>query len=135
ESGSEILAFEHGRGQVTLITGLARFRSLFGEREYGLNDEDHAEILVALIATRHRGGDVQILARLDTPSLWEGLWDNARALLASAAVLLLLWLAHIVPRFQIMRPEPAPDRRSLVAHLRAIGRWLWRMHGASVLLE
>jgi len=40
-----------------------------------------------------------------------------------------------VPRFGVLRPEPVQPRRSLVAHLRAVGRFLWRQQAAAVLLD
>jgi len=126
----EILAFKRGAGEIVLVNGLWRF----GFRQ-PLSREDHAEILLALIATHQRGGEVAILARLATPSLFEWLWDNAQAFLASAAILFVLWLWRIVPRFGVLRPDPPRPRRSLVAHLHAVGRFLWRHRAAAVLLD
>jgi len=126
----ELLAFDRGAGNVTLINGLWRFRSVSS-----LATDDHAEILLALVATHQREGDVRIMARLEAPSIFEWLWDNALAALATALVLLVFWLWRIVPRFGVLRPEPVRSRRSLVQHLRAIGRFLWRHRAAMVLLE
>jgi hypothetical protein len=126
----EILAFERGAGDVVLVNGLWRF----GYRG-PLARDDHAEILLAMIATHQHGGDVRILARLVTPSLFEWLWANARAFLAAAVVLFLLWLWRIIPRFGVLRPDPPRPRRSLIAHLRAVGRFLWRQEAAAVLLD
>jgi len=53
----------------------------------------------------------------------------------SAGVLFLFWLWRIMPRFGVLRPDPAQPRRSLLAHLRAIGRFLWRHHADAVLLD
>jgi len=129
-ASDEILEFTHGRGHVTLIDGLWRFSG-----PTALDTEDHAEILVALLATHHVQGAVRILTRLDTPSLFEWLRDNAAAALASAALLVAFWLWRIVPRFGVVRAPPAPERRSLVEHLRAIGRFLWREHAGAVMLD
>jgi len=126
----EILAYKRGAGEVVLVNNLWRF----GYRG-SLAREDHAEILLALIATHQREGDVRILARLATPTLFEWLWDNAGAFLMSACILFLLWLWRIVPRFGVLRPDPPLPRRSLVAHLHAVGRFLWRQHAAAVLLD
>jgi hypothetical protein len=128
--GFEILGFERGAGQAVLVNGLWRF----GYRG-SLWRDDHAEILVAMIATHQRDGDVRILARLDTPTLFEWLWHNAKALLASAGILFAFWLWRIVPRFGVIRSPAPPQRRSLMAHLRAMGRFLWRQRAAAVLLD
>jgi hypothetical protein len=129
-ASDEILEFAHGRGHVTLINGLWRFSG-----PAALDAEDHAEILVALLATHHVQGAVRILTRLDTPSLFEWLRDNAAAALASMVVLIAFWVWHIVPRFGVVRAPPALERRSLVEHLRAIGRFLWRQKAGAVMLD
>jgi hypothetical protein len=126
----EILAYKSGAGEVVLINGLWRF----GYRG-SLPREDHAEILLALIATHQRDGDVHIVARLATPMLFEWLWRNARAVVATAGLLFLFWLWRIVPRFGVLRPEPQMPRRSLIQHLRAVGRFLWRHRMSAVLLD
>jgi hypothetical protein len=129
-TGYEILAFDRGAGKVVLVNGLWRF----GHRA-SLALDDHAEILLALIASHRREGDVHILARLATPTLFEWLWDNATAFLASAAILFVFWLWRIVPRFGVVRRDAPPPRRSLIAHLRAVGRFLWRQDASAVLLD
>jgi hypothetical protein len=126
----EMLEFDYGRGHVTLINGLWRFQG-----PSTLEREDHAEILVALLATHGGAADVRIITRLTTPNLFAWLARNATAALVSAAALLLLWLWRIVPRFGVVRPAPAAERRSLVQHLRAMGRFLWRRHAGDALLD
>jgi len=126
----EILEFDRGRGHVTLVNGLWRFQG-----PTAIEQQDHAEILVALLSTRGGQVDVRIVTRLTTPTLFEWLGRNAAAALTSAAALLLLWLWRIVPRFGVPRPAPATERRSLVQHLRAMGRFLWRRHAGTALLD
>ena len=129
-ASDEILDFEYGRGRVTLIDGLWRFQG-----PSAIEQDDHAEILVALLSTHGGAADVRILSRLVTPNLFEWLARHATAALVSTSVLLLLWLWRIVPRFGVVRPAPAPERRSLVQHLRAMGRFLWRSHAGTALLD
>jgi len=129
-ASDEILDFAQGRGHVTLIDGLWRFSGAGA-----LEIEDHAEILIALLAVHRVEGAVRILTRLDTPSLFEWLRDHAAAALASAALLVAFWLWRIVPRFGVVRPPPALERRSLVEHLQAIGRFLWREQAGVVMLD
>ena len=126
----EMLEFARGQGRVTLVNGLWRFRGT-----QAVAEEDHAEILAALLAAHGAGREVRILSRLSTPTLFQWLRDNAAAALASAGVLLLFWLWRIVPRFGVVRPPPARERRSLVQHLRAMGRFLWRARASRVLLD
>jgi hypothetical protein len=48
---------------------------------------------------------------------------NALPFLLALAVFLLLALWRVMLRFGPLRPDPAPDRRSLIEHLSAMGRF------------
>jgi hypothetical protein len=126
----EMLEFDYGHGHVTLVNGLWRFQG-----PSAIEQHDHAEILVALLSTHGAEADVRIITRLTTPNLFEWLARHATAALVSAAALLVFWLWRIVPRFGVVRPAPAAERRSLVQHLRAMGRFLWRRHAGAALLD
>src|SRR5438105_5815256 len=127
--GEEMLHFRVGRGNVTLVSGLSRFSN------YAIALDDHAEVLSALFTVYQPKGEVRIMTRLDVPSLWRWLADNATAALASAALLLAFWLWRIIPRFGVARAERGQGRRSLIEHLRAVGRFLWRRRALDVLLD
>jgi hypothetical protein len=127
--GYQLLHYRLGNGQVTLLNGLYRFNNALIDRD------DHAEVLAALLAVYQPKGEVRILTALDVPSLWEWLAHNALAALASAALLLALWLWRVIPRFGVLHPDPVPARRSLLEHLRGVGRFLWRRRSVSQLLE
>ena len=73
--------------------------------------------------------------RIESPSLWEWLMENAWPVLIAAAVLLLIWLARIVPRFGPLEPDAPPVRRSLLEHLRAAGRFIWSRGEATHLID
>jgi hypothetical protein len=127
--GMELLEFRLGKGSVALINGLWRFNN------WSIEQDSHAELLAALLLTHHPQGEVRIMTHLNVPSIWEWLSEHATAALAAALVLLAAWLWHIIPRFGVVRPDALPERRSLIEHLRAIGRFLWRQHSLDVLLE
>jgi len=78
---------------------------------------------------------VLVFLRGDSPSLWEWLLQHAWPVLLAAALLLLAWLARIVPRFGPLEPEAPPVRRSLLEHLRASGRYVWSRGDAGVLID
>jgi hypothetical protein len=128
-AGEEVLHFRLGRGHVALVNGLSRFGN------YAIAVDDHAEVLAALCAVYQPRGEVRIMTRLAVPSLWRWLADHAQAALVSAALLLALWLWRIVPRFGVARPEAPSQRRSLIEHLRAMGRFLWRRRALEVLVD
>lgn len=127
--GMELLHFQLGRGNVTLINGLWRFNN------GGVGRDNHAELLAALVKTYQPAGEVRIMTRLSVPTLWEWLGEHAQGAMASALAVLAFWLWRIIPRFGVIRPEPAAERRSLIEHLQAIGRFLWRKHSLTVLLD
>jgi hypothetical protein len=127
--GMELLDFRLGKGSVTLINGLWRFDNR------GIEQDNHAELLAALLATHQPAGEVRIMTRLSVPSIWEWLSDHAQAAVLSALALLAAWLWRIIPRFGVIRPDPVAERRSLIEHLQAIGRFLWRKRSLDVLLD
>ena len=127
--GMELLEFRLGKGSVTLINGLWRFNN------WSIEQDNHAELLAALLLTHQPHGDVRIMTRLNVPSIWEWLSEHAQEALAAALALLAAWLWHIIPRFGVVRPDALAERRSLIEHLSAIGRFLWRQRSLDVLLD
>jgi len=126
EAGSALLQLEHGKGRVTVVSGL----SFLENRRIGALD--HAEL-----AWRIAGGQ-GILLVFNNPerlSLTRWLLDHAPAVLVAAAALILLWLWRVAPRFGPIAPDPERGRRSLVDHLRASGRFLWNAGKRTTLAE
>ncbi|GEM_PF-491958 len=123
-----ILHLAHGRGQITVLDCACHFTN--GK----IKDHDHAELLLALLQTYQPHGAVVWVQQLEVPSLWQWLASRAQAALIAAALILLFWLWRIMPRFAVIAPEPVSERRSLLEHLRAIGRFLWRSDGLEALL-
>ena len=115
EDGEQIMQIERGHGRVIVITTLAPFRN------QALDELDHAALLWAF--TQDAGQQVVLIRRIEALSLFAWLTEHALAALAALAALGLLWLWHVVPRFGPLRPAEAANRRSLLEHLRAIGRF------------
>lgn len=124
ELGAALLHFSEGNGQVTVVQELRPLWSNWFIGKY-----DHAELVWTLLERHQPQGQVTLATRLAVPSLWEWLWEAGWAALASACVLIVLWLWRVVPRFGGLAPEAPPVRRSLAEHLAAIGRFVWRRHG------
>ena len=127
--GMELLEFRLGKGSVTLINGLWRFNN------WTIEQDNHAELLAALLLTHQPHGEVRIMTHLNVPSIWEWLAEHAQAALVAALALVGAWLWHVIPRFGVVRPDALAERRSLIEHLRAIGRFLWRQRSLDVLLD
>jgi hypothetical protein len=123
QNGEEILHYAHGRGNVTLVSGL----HFLNNRRIG--HFDHAELAWALLQRYQPGGAVHLATRLEYPSLGQWLAESAWMALASFALLAVLWLWSVIPRFGGLRAAPDAARRDLAQHLLAIGRSLWREGG------
>jgi hypothetical protein len=113
--GVRMLALERGEGRVTVMATLA----MFGNRDLGRLD--HAELLARLTHSASR--EVWIVRYLDAPSLLEWLWGHAAHALVALGAFIGLWLWRVIVRFGPLLPSPAPDRRSLFEHVRALGRF------------
>jgi hypothetical protein len=127
--GSEVLHYAWGRGNVTLFGAFWLFDNRY------LGDFDHAEFFWALLQRYQPDGIIHLAERLEYRTLWQWLSTTAWRALASAAVLILLWLFWIVPRFGGTRIAPEAGRRGLSEHLLALGRCLWREGALAALLD
>ena len=125
--GSEVVALSvaHGQGRVTT------FQTIEYLRNGAIGDLDHAEFGWRLASN----GPVMLFLRIQSPPFLEWLWRDAWTVVLAAALLLLLWLARIIPRFGPLAPEPPPARRSLLEHVVATGRYLWSRGQGAYLLD
>jgi len=114
-----MLQIAHGKGLVTVINDFTFLQnSAIGKR-------DHAELGWRVVSG---GGPASVLLVFNNPerlSLTRWLRANAPAVLGAAALLLVLWLWRVAPRFGPIAPDAERTRRSLLDHLRASGRFLW----------
>jgi hypothetical protein len=126
--GVRILQFAWGEGDITVFSTLRPF----GNREIGRLD--HAELL-AQITDAEQPGALFLIRHLQSPSLIGWLAEHAPALLVALGVFLLAWLWRVIPRFGPLAPSPAPDRKSLLEHIRAVGRFYLDQRELGRLLE
>ncbi|MGX2028792.1 DUF4350 domain-containing protein [Methylocaldum gracile] len=122
DTRSTVLHYDYGQGRITVLDG---FTFLSNRR---IGEHDHAELIWGLMRHYQPQGEVRLATRLEVPTLWEWLAESAWMALISGALLIAAWLWRIVPRFGGMLPSPNPARRSLIEHLSAVGRAVWR-HG------
>jgi hypothetical protein len=116
--GTRILQFAWGEGDITVLSTLRPF----GNREIGRLD--HAELLAQLTgADAAQPGELFMIRHLESPSLPTWLAEHAPAALAALPLFVLVWLWRVVPRFGPLAPSPAPDRKSLLEHIQAVGRF------------
>ncbi|MVF24378.1 DUF4350 domain-containing protein [Methylocaldum sp. BRCS4] len=122
DTRSTVLHYDYGQGRITVLDG---FTFLSNRR---IGEHDHAELIWGLMRHYQPQGEVRLATRLEVPTLWEWLAESAWMALISGALLIAAWLWRIVPRFGGMLRSPNPARRSLIEHLSAVGRAVWR-HG------
>ncbi|MBI1753153.1 MAG: DUF4350 domain-containing protein [Acidobacteria bacterium] len=124
DQGLEVLLTRpEGKGRVSLTPDLN-----FVYRE-SLGQLDHAAYVQRLLALRPGPGPVVIWSRPVELSLFNWVWEHARAPLLALLALVGAWAWKGWPRFGPLLPEPKPQRRSLMEHLRASARLLW--HGGA----
>ena len=120
------MSFVQGKGRVTLLPSL-RFL-----RNGTIADLDDAELAWRLSSER---GPILLYVRLQSAGLLDWIQRDAWPAFAAAALLLVLWLLRIIPRFGPLEPDAAPPRRSLLEHLAASGRFLWSRGASAPLLD
>ncbi|MBX6391906.1 MAG: hypothetical protein IRY96_00405 [Burkholderiales bacterium] len=126
---THMLHFRLGEGHVTVLNDLHFMTNA------ALGQHDHAEFLWALLHAGSGPGTVRFVHEIGRLSLWQWLREHAAAALAGSAVCLLLWLWRIVPRFGRAAADAAPERRSLLEHLNASGRFQWQSGAGAQLAE
>ena len=115
--GGRILKFVWGEGRVTVFSTL---RPLTNP---AIGQYDHAALLWYLVGGEGAAGDVFLIRNLESQSLMAWLRTHAAAAVAATGVFLLLSLWQVVPRFGPLAPTSEPDRKSLLEHIRALGRF------------
>jgi hypothetical protein len=124
--GAHAVKYPVGKGAITVLTddGL-----LMND---GIGLHDHAAFATWLFGPKP-GGVVWVVRDHDAPPLWDWLYRHAGPVLLAAGLLLAVWLWGRTRRFGPVAPDPLPERRSLIEHIAASGRFLWR-HGCPAAL-
>lgn len=119
------LTFASGEGRVMVMPGLGFLRN------NQIGELDHAEMGWRLASAQ----PALLYLRMRSPPLLDWIQRDAWPVALAAALLLLLWLARIIPRFGPLEPAGEPPRRSLLEHIVASGRFLWSRGAGGYLLE
>lgn len=119
-------SFPFGEGRFTAMPTIDFLRN------QQIGQHDHAELGWRLASIQP---PAVLYLRMTSPPLLEWAQRDAWPVIVAAALLLVLWLARIIPRFGPLAPDAPAERRSLLEHVVASGRFLWSRGAAAVLLE
>jgi hypothetical protein len=117
-----------GAGRLTVLPSFEFLRNA------SIGEHDNAEFAWDLVRLMPATSSIVIAPLANRLSMLRWLAQNARAALAAAAVVLLLWMWRAATRFGPIEPDPVGERRRLLDHLRASGRYLWRAGAAARLI-
>jgi hypothetical protein len=78
---------------------------------------------------------VLLLRAPQAPPILEWLMTHALEVIIASLALLSLWLWRVAPRFGPLRPAIEPERRQLLEHIRACGRYRWANGARASLLN
>lgn len=118
EHADVLQVYAFGKGHIAVLS--ENIFELQGLRYY-----DHAELLLALIKLNPKNQGVTIVQRLKIPTWYELLWNAFPVALCLLAVAITLLFWRTVTRFGAILPETNWERRSLMEHIEASGRWAW----------
>lgn len=126
--GTIVLHLVSGHGRVTVLPSF----EFLGNGSIG--EHDHAALAWELVRFVPGTAIIVIAPNFEHPSLVAWLAREARIALIAAAAVLLFWAWRAATRFGPVEPDRALERRRLLDHLRASGRYLWRAGAGSKLL-
>lgn len=131
--GLAVMVFAEGRGKVAMVAS-EEGESYFDNN--GLRRFDHGELLLLLAGLGDAKAPVLLVRHNETVGWADYLWQHWRPVLFGLAALLLLWAWNASRRFGPLLPTLATERRALIEHIDASGRWLWRLpQGRALLLS
>ena len=127
--GEAVRIYAEGKGHIVLLA-----ENFFNN--HMLARYDHAELLLQVMQFDEVPHKLTIIQHLSNRQWYEKLWDHFSLMLMSLALLLALLLWSAVRRFGAVLPLPEPERRALLEHVDASGRWLWQVEkGGQTMLD
>jgi hypothetical protein len=127
--GTHVLTVSEGDGYVTTLTD-----DYFLANDT-IGNHDHAELLYRLVGKFGRGGEVTLLWNASYPGLFALLWKHGWTLVLGLVVFVAFWAWSVSRRFGPLRPDDVPERRRLMEHIEAAGRFQLAHDGERALLD
>ena len=94
-----------------------------------LETADHARLLLDIVAGYVDPGKVWFVYSTDFAPLWRLILEAAPQFVIALALLFAAWLWRVIPRFGPPAAAESLERRSILEHIRAAGRFTWRNRG------
>lgn len=127
--GTRILGLERGHGRIVTLADFAPIENRL------IGQADNAALFWSLIEWRAGTQDIVFALEWDGVSAWRWLLDHTPQAVATAALLIVLWIWRMLVRFGPVAPDPSPARRRLTDHLAATGRFLARRGRMASLIQ
>ena len=127
-----LLQIPHGQGLITLASNLE-----FAENHL-IDAAQHAEFFWWLLHSHNPQFKQVWLVNQDTlPELSTLLRQYALPIILMSLLLLVAIFWALIPRFGAFIPEPIPERRRIIEHIKASGQFMWKRQaqGKQQLLE
>ena len=118
--GQVAVRMPYGDGYVTAFANTELFTN------WMIDDQDHARLFLDLVVGDWQPDAVWFFLDIDTPPLYQLLWQWVPLTIITLVLLLLVWLWSQMPRFGPAREFAAEAPRSLIEHVQAAGALSWR---------
>ena len=113
-----------------IYRGTGGIKKLEDQRTH-IGKYDHAEMMLRLVRLHptHASAPLRLVWSEDDVSLWTWLREHALLAMVSLALLIVVWLWRVIPRFGPLVPELRPAEQKIASHLEAAGRFYWKHLG------
>lgn len=118
-----------GNGFITI------YASSFWFTSRTIEQHDHARLFLDSVAGFVEPGKAWLFYDADFTPLWRLIWDAGKYLVLGLLLAFIAWLWSRMPRFGPLLPLPSAERRSIVEHVSASGRFIWQNDASSTLTE
>ena len=137
EGADNRIESDHGVHAVSIPVD-AGWVTILSDYAFATNDQlaeyDNAAYLWSVLS-RNASPDVWLVYGVNSPSLWDHLLESAWMALVSVAVLVIALIGVNCRRFGPLIPRQSSQRRRLLEHIEAGGRFLWRYRQSEELLH
>ncbi len=120
-NGTHLIHRKYQNGAVTILSDIDFLTNS------NIDDFDHARALIEILRLRSSmTAKIWLLNDEEMPSLIALLWENTFPLVVVSLLMLGIWLSGAFFRFGPLLPQPVAERRQLLEHIDASGKFFWK---------